>query len=152
MCYGIPFLAFLHKNICFQKLWQLECVCCWTLLNQWLRILCDIIYPTFSVVLYCQTPLLFIFKKLSHICKLLLKNILFKYICTLQELSKSHIIKKKNVSDSEFSIRESDHVFWTFLLYTLCLLTFFIFSFSLFCFLFFTRDQFISSWIIYSYF
>ena len=37
----------------------------------------------------------FYFKKLAHICKLLLKNILFKYICALQELSKSHIIKKK---------------------------------------------------------
>ena len=88
--------------------------------------------------------LTFYFKKLSHIYKLLLKNILFKYICTLQELSKSHIIKKKNVNDSGFSIWESDHVFWTFLLSTLCLLTFFIFSFSLFCFLFFTSDQFTS--------
>lgn len=42
------------KNTCFQKLWQLECVC-WTLLNQRQRVLCVIIDPTFSVVLHCQT-------------------------------------------------------------------------------------------------
>lgn len=41
------------KNTCFQKLWQLECVCCWTLLNQQLRLLCIIIDSTFSVV-HCQ--------------------------------------------------------------------------------------------------